>query len=162
MSADGDADKGGTDDVGPVEFLLFGFEGNRFDGTILPELAELADRGLIRVIDLAIVSKDADGEVTILEMQELPGDVAEAMIAIAGDVQGLLSEADLLEVAESLPANSTTAALLYESRVFLPFAQAVRRASGQLLMSERIPNEIVENARATLLVAAELIEGERA
>jgi hypothetical protein len=147
--------------IAPVEFLLFGFEGNRFDGTILPELARLVEQGFIRVIDLAVISKDTDGVVTILEMQELSPDIADAMIAIAGDVSGLLSEEDLLEVADDLAPNSTTAALLYESLWLDGFAQAIRRADGQLLMAERIPNDVVVAARETLLAVAELAQQEK-
>jgi hypothetical protein len=147
--------------IAPVEFLLFGFEGNRFDGTILPELARLVEQGFIRIIDLAVISKDAEGGVTILESQELSPEVADAMIAIAGDVSGLLSEADLLEIAEDLEPNSTTAALLYESLWLDGFAQAVRRADGQLLMAERIPNDVVVAARETLLAVAEMVQQEK-
>lgn len=145
--------------IGPVEFLLLGFEGNRFDGRIAPAIADLVDKGFIRLLDLALVMKDADGEVAILEMQELPDDVAEAVRALAGEVRGLMSEADLLEVADSLEPSSSVAALLVEHIWSARFADAVRSAGGELLVSERIPGDLVDEARTTLLAIAELTEG---
>lgn len=145
----------GTDAIGPTEFIVVGFAGNRFTGEIAPALAELVDSGLIRIIDLAVVSKDADGSVTILEMQELSAEVAAAFVQLEGRVRGLLSEADLDEIAEDLPADTTAAALLVEHVWATRFASAVRAAGGELVLSERIPHAVIAEARAALLAAAE-------
>jgi hypothetical protein len=146
--------------MGPVEFLLLGFEGNRFNGAIAPALADLVSDGLVRLLDVAVVMKDADGEVLILEMQELPQDVADAVRAIAGEDRGLLSEEDLLEVGEGLEPESTVAALLVEHLWASRFAGAVRAAGGELLVAERIPGDLVDQARATLGAVAEVTGGE--
>lgn len=145
--------------MGPVEFLLLGFEGNRFNGAIAPALADLVSDGLVRLLDVAVVMKDAEGEVLILEMQELPQDVADAVRAIAGADRGLLSEADLLEVADGLEPETTVAALLVEHLWASRFATAVRGAGGELLVAERIPGDLVDQARATLGAVARLTEG---
>ncbi len=145
----------GTDALGPTEFILIGFAGNHFTGDIAPALAELIDSGLIRVIDLAVVSKDADGTVTILEMQELSPEVAAAFVKLEGRVRGLLSEADLAEIAGDLPLQSTAAALLVEHVWATRFAGAVRAAGGELLLAERIPHDVIAEARSTLLAAAD-------
>lgn len=143
-------------DMGPVEFILLGFEGNRFNGDIAPAISELVDKGLVRLIDVAVVMKDAEGEIQILEMQELDEDVAHAVRTLAGEVRGLMSEADLMEVGESLTPSSTVAALLVEHLWATRFADAVRAAGGELLVSERIAGHLVDQARATLLAAAEI------
>ena len=57
-------------EIGPLEYVVVGFDGNRFTGEITPALMELVDKGLIRIIDLAVVSKDAYGHVTTLEANE--------------------------------------------------------------------------------------------
>jgi hypothetical protein len=142
--------------MGPVEFLLLGFEGNRFNGGIAPALADLVSDGLIRLLDVAVVMKDTEGEVLILEMGELPADVAEAVQQIAGEDRGLLSEEDLLEVADTLAPETTVAALLVEHLWAGRFAGAVRAAGGELLVAKRIPGEMVDQARATLAAVAEL------
>ena len=148
-----------TDKIGPVEFLLLGFDGNRFDGRIAPAIVELVDKGLIRLLDLAVVVKAANGEVTILEMQELPADVAEALKALTGEIRGLMSEADLLEVADNLEPSTSVAALLVEHIWSTRFADAIRGAGGELLVAERIPGHLVDGARATLAAIAHLAEG---
>jgi hypothetical protein len=147
------------EDLGPVEFLLLGFEGNRFNGGIAPALADLVSDGLVRLLDVAVVMKDAAGETLILEMGELPQDVAEAVREIAGEDRGLLSEADLLDVADSLAPETTVAALLVEHLWASRFARAVRSAGGELLVSERIAGDLVDQARATLTAAAQLTKG---
>lgn len=148
-----------TEKIGPVEFLLLGFEGNRFDGRIAPAIAELVERGFVRLLDLAVVMKDENGEVAILEMQELPDDVADALKALTGEIRGLMSEADLMEVADNLEPSTSVAALLVEHIWSTRFADAVRGAGGELLVSERIPGDVVDEARATLTAIAELTEG---
>jgi uncharacterized membrane protein len=143
-----------TQALGPVEYLIFYFEGNQFRGEILPALTDLLDQGLVRIIDLAVVSKDEEGTVTILEANELQADVAEALIKLEGELTGLLSEEDLLLMAEELDNNTTAAALLFEHVWATEFAQAIRNANGQLLMNVRIPNDVVEEVRDSILAAA--------
>jgi len=52
---------------GPVHYIVVAFPENRFSGQIAPALAELVDNGTIRVIDLAFVAKDANGDVATME-----------------------------------------------------------------------------------------------
>lgn len=137
--------------IGPVEYLIVHFEGNQFKGEIIPALTDLLDKGLIRVIDLAVVSKDNDGNVTILEANELQADVAAALIKLDGELTGLLSEEDLLMVADELEANSTAAAMLFENIWAAQFAQAVRNANGQLLLNVRVPHAVIEAAATAIL-----------
>jgi len=143
-----------SEDIGPVEFIVLGFDGNRFTGDIAAALTELTDAGLVRIIDLAVVSKDAAGEVTVFEMQELSPEVAEAFVALTGTMSGLLSEADLAEIAEELAPETTAATLLVEHVWATRLAGAVRASGGELILSERIPHAVVAEARAALLAAA--------
>jgi uncharacterized membrane protein len=143
-------------EMGPVEFLLLGFEGNRFNGGIAPALADLVSDGLVRLLDVAVVMKDAQGEVLIMEMGELPEEVADAVRQIAGADRGLLTEDDLMEVADTLAPATTVAALLVEHLWASRFANAVRAAGGELLSAKRIPGDLVDQARETLAAVAEL------
>lgn len=140
--------------LGPVEYIVVVFEGNEFKGEIVPALTALVDQGMVRIIDLAVVVKDVDGNVVILEGNELPGAVAETLAQFDGELTGLLSEEDLLMLAEELESNSAAAALLFEHVWAAQFAQAVRRANGRLLFSERIPHDVVEEARQAIAQAA--------
>jgi hypothetical protein len=139
-----------SEHFGPMELIVLGFDGNHFTGDITPALLDLVDRGVVRIIDLAVVSKDPDGNAVVLEIQELSGDVARTLHDLSGSRSGLLSEADLEDLAQDLKANSTIAALLVEHLWATSFASAVRAAGGQLILSERIPGAIVDAAVATL------------
>jgi hypothetical protein len=143
-----------TQSLGPVEYLIIHFEGNKFNGEIIPALTDLIDRGIIRVIDLAVVSKEADGSVTILEAGELDADVADALVKLEGELTGMLSEEDLLMVADELDNNSTAAAMLFENVWAAEFTQAIRNAHGEVLLIERIPHDVVTTVRQAILDAA--------
>jgi hypothetical protein len=140
-----------TDTLGPMELIVLGFDGNKFTGEITPALLDLVDRGIVRIIDLAIVVKDETGEALILEMQDLTEEVATAMTRLAGEITGLLSEADLNELADDMKPNTTVAVFLCEHLWATQFATAVRAAGGALVLSERIPGDVVDAARATLI-----------
>jgi hypothetical protein len=71
-----------------------------------------------------------------------------------------LSEADLQDVAHGLEPETTVAALLVEHLWASRFAMSVRAAGGELLMAERIPGDLVDQARETLMAAAQLTKGE--
>jgi len=135
-------------DIGPVEYIIIGFPGNKFTGEIVPELAKLLDSGLIRIIDLTFISKDAAGHVQVVEY-----DAVEELAAFAGldaEVGGILSDEDVAYAAVSLEPNSSAALLVWEDTWAGPFAAAVRRADGVILEGARIPREIIEEAMSAL------------
>ena len=134
--------------IGPVEYLILGFPGNNFTGQIVPELAKLIDSGLVRIIDLTFISKDADGAVQVVEY-----DAVEELAAFAGldaEVGGLLTAEDIAYAAQSLEPNSSAALLVWEDTWAAPFAAAVRNANGVILEGARIPREIIEGAMIAL------------
>jgi len=134
--------------VGPVEYVILGFPGNKFTGQIVPELAKLIDSGLIRLIDLTFISKDSAGEVQVVEY-----DAVEELAAFAGldaEVGGILTGEDIAHAALSLEPNTSAALLIWEDTWAAPFAAAVRDASGVILEGARIPREIIEQAMDAL------------
>lgn len=132
--------------IGPVEMLAVSFPGSQFKGEILPELKELSDRGLIRVIDLVVVTKFDNGEVRALEASELDRDQIEALGHFAGrlDPDGLIGEEDVELAAEVLEPGSSAALLVWEDRWAAPISAAIRNAGGVVLAHERVPREAVE------------------
>jgi uncharacterized membrane protein len=137
--------------LGPVEYIVIRFEGDRFTGDIVPALNALLDQGLVRLIDVAVVSKAPDGTVSILETQELAPEVASAFLKLTGEISSLLSEADLQELGQDLAPATTAVALLFEHVWATRFARAVRSAKGELVVSERIPHAVMAEAQAQLL-----------
>jgi len=134
--------------LGPVEYLILGFPGNKFTGQIVPELAKLLDSGLVRIIDLTFISKDAAGNVTVVEY-----DAVEELAAFAGldaEIGGILTDEDIAHAALSLEPNTSAALLIWEDTWATPFAEAVRKANGVILEGARVPREIVEQVMSAL------------
>ena len=135
---------------GPAEYIVIHFDSDRFAASILPALEDLLDQGLVRLLDIAAVARAGDGSIAILETQEMGPEVAEAFERLAGDISPLLSEGDLMELGASLPPGTAAAALLFEHVWATRFGEALRVANGRLVLAERIPHEIMAEARASL------------
>ena len=95
--------------MGPVDYLVVRFPGNKFSGLIAPELNKLGKNGLIRIIDLVFVLKDMKGKMLITEARNLGGVEGDAFSEFAHRVNEWLSEADIEVFAESLPNNCSAA-----------------------------------------------------
>ncbi len=134
-------------DIGPVEYMVVAFPGNKFRGEIAPALQQLVDSETIRIIDLAFVTKDADGEIAALEVSDLDPDVQAALERMGGQASGLFNDDDLKAAAEELEPNSSAALLVWEDLWATRLADAIRDADGVLLDLERIPHEVVVAAR---------------
>jgi Family of unknown function (DUF6325) len=137
--------------IGPVEYMIVGFPGNRFRGEIAPELAKLVNAGTIRILDLVFILKDADGSVATFEFDQL--DELAAFAAVDGEVGGLISKEDIEHAAALLEPNCSEALLVWEDVWATPFVDAVRRADGVLLEGARIPRELIETAFSELASA---------
>ncbi|WP_326721405.1 MULTISPECIES: DUF6325 family protein [unclassified Streptomyces] len=133
-------------DVGPVEYVVVAFPGNRFRGEIAPELRALVANGTVRILDLTFIKKDADGVVSYIELDALDPMEASVFDDIEGEVGGLFSHEDLELIADELVPDSSAAVLLWEDTWAAGISGAVRRAGGQLVAHERIPAEAVERA----------------
>ena len=142
-------------EIGPVEYAIVAFPGNKFTGQIAPALADLVEAGTIRIIDLAFVGKDAAGEVLAFEITDLEPDVREALEKSGAEATGLLNEEDLAATAEELEPNSSAMLIVWEDIWAAKLAQAVRDADGVVLDLERIPHDVVMAAREWVLTNAE-------
>lgn len=127
-----------TDQLGPIDYLVVEFPGNRMTGEGLRELVALVDRGLIRVLDLIFVRKDGSGGVTVLEVGELDGDGFDLAI-FEGVASGLLLKDDLHEAGDVLATGSTAAIMIYENRWAAPMVAALRRGGAECVANGRIP-----------------------
>jgi hypothetical protein len=129
--------------VGPVSCAVFGFPGSNFKGAIAPALADLVDKGIIRVLDLVFAMKDEQGDVAVVELQDLDAEQRSAWAGITDDPSGLLTEDDVDAIADALEPGDAAAMLIWEDVWAGPFASAVRDADGELIMLERIPYDLV-------------------
>jgi Family of unknown function (DUF6325) len=128
--------------VGPVEYVVLGFPGNKFRGEVAPELAKLIDSGTIRVLDLMFIGKDADGNVVSFEFDQL--DELAPFAAMDAEVGGLVSPEDIEHAAALLEPNSSAALLIWEDLWATPLVEALRRADGVLLEGARIPHTLIQ------------------
>jgi hypothetical protein len=136
--------------IGPVEYIAIAFPGNKFSGEIVPAIKELQDSGTIQVLDLVIISKDRDGNVTAIELSEASPEEA-ATLAVLG-VKGtrLLGQEDVEEIGAALDPNSTAALMIWENVWAAKFAESLRNADGILIANGRIPAQLVEEAMSTV------------
>ncbi|MEU9307224.1 DUF6325 family protein [Streptomyces sp. NPDC048256] len=125
--------------MGPIDYVVVEFPGNRMTGEGFPLLLDLVDRGLIRILDLLFVRKEEDGSVVGLEIADLTGDGALDLAVFEGASSGLLGQDDIEEAGGALGAGNSAAILVYENLWAAPFATALRRGGAQLVASGRIP-----------------------
>jgi hypothetical protein len=130
-----------TEQMGPVDYLVVEFPGDRRTGEGLPLLVDLVDRGLIRILDLLFVKKESDGTVDAIQIADLDGDGDLDLAVFEGASSGILGEDDIESAAGVLEPGSSAALLIYENVWAAPFAAALRRSGGRLVASGRIPVE---------------------
>jgi Family of unknown function (DUF6325) len=141
--------------MGPVDFLIVRFPGNKFSGLIAPELKTLEKNGLIRVIDLVFVLKDKEGNIRITEAKNLGGVEGDAFSEFAQSVHEWLSDVDIEVFAESLPNNCSGAILLFENTWAIPFKNALMKTGAELVDHGRIPPELIQKVEQDLITAGE-------
>ena len=134
-----------TVEMGPIDYILVEWPGRQPNGEVAPHLVDLVERGLIRILDLALIVKDEDGNVAGVELADL-GDGSAELSVFEGASSGLISDDDLGEAGAALEPGTSAALLIFENRWAAPFASAVRRSGGQLVASGRIPVEAIEAA----------------
>jgi hypothetical protein len=131
------------DDMGPVDYLVVEFPAGHatFSGEVLAELVALADAGTIRVLDLLVLQKDADGTVEALEIDDLDG--ADELRALETEIAEILAADDVAHLAEAMEPGSVAGVVVWENAWAAPFASAARRAGGQLIATGRIPIQAI-------------------
>ncbi|WP_411074979.1 DUF6325 family protein [Streptomyces sp. cmx-4-7] len=138
--------------MGPVDYLVLEFPGNRMTGEGLPLLLDLVERGVIRVLDLAFVRKDEDGSVRALALADVDGDGELDLAVFEGASSGLLGEDDLREAAGVLEPGNSAGVVVYENLWAAPLVAALHRAGARMVANGRIPVE-------DLLASLEAAEG---
>jgi hypothetical protein len=127
------------EELGPIDYVVLEWQGELpTTGEVQPLLLDLVDRGVIRILDIAFLTKGEDGSVVALDVGDLK-QVAAAFAEFEGASSGLLGYEDLEEAAAALEPGTSAAVLVWETRWAAPVAAALRRSGGQLVASGRIP-----------------------
>ncbi|HKJ35103.1 MAG TPA: DUF6325 family protein [Solirubrobacterales bacterium] len=129
------------EEIGPIDYVLVEWQDGQPNGAAAPHLIDLVERGIIRILDLAFITKDDQGNVAGMEMSDLAQ--IEGLDELTGAASGLLSEDDTREAAEALEPGTTAALLVYENSWAAGFATALRENGAQLVASGRIPVQAV-------------------
>jgi len=132
-------------ELGPVDYIVVEWpQGSPPNGEAFPHLVDLVDRGIIRLLDLAFVQKDEEGNVLAIDISDLNLEGDPELAVFVGVSSGLLDEEDYESAGEILDPGVAAAILLYENRWAAPFATALRKAGARLVASGRIPvNELI-------------------
>ena len=131
------------EEMGPIDYLVLEWAGDQpVTGEVMPLLLDLADRGVIRILDLAFIVKDEDGSVAAMDFVEL-AQASEGLAEFEGASSGLLGQDDLEEAAVALEPGTVAGVLVWENRWAAPVAVALRRSGGQLVATGRIPIQAI-------------------
>jgi Family of unknown function (DUF6325) len=141
-----------TGSLGPISYLVVEFPGSKMTGEGLPMLVDLAQRGVIRILDLVFVAKGQDGSLGIIQLADLDCDGTLDLAVFEGVSSGLVSQEDLAEAAPVIAPGSSAAILIFENRWATSFVQALRRGGAELIAAGYIPQD-------DLLAALEAAEG---
>ena len=134
--------------IGPVEYIAIAFPGNKFSGEIIPAIRELQDSGTIRVLDLVLITKDDDGNVASIELNEASPETQATFAALGIENRNLLGQEDFEDIGSARDPNSTAALMIWENVWAERFATSLRNADGILVANGRIPAALVEEIMA--------------
>jgi Family of unknown function (DUF6325) len=137
--------------MGPVDYLMVRFPGNKFSGKIVPELMRLEKKGIIRVIDLVLTIRDENGKLAILEAANLEGEAGAAFKELSKNTREWFSEGDIEVIAATLPNNSSAALLLFENVWAVQFKETLLDADAELIDMGRIPPETIEKVEEAIM-----------
>src|SRR5690242_7875620 len=131
------------DELGPVDYMIVEFPAgaSNFTGEMATELLDLVDRGIVRVIDVLILTKAEDGSVDAIELSDIKE--LGALDKLEAQLAELLAEEDVEHLAAAMDPGSTAGVLIWENLWAAPFTFAARRSGGQLIANGRIPIQAI-------------------
>ena len=133
--------------LGPVDVYVIAFPGNQFSGEIVPAILEQVDNGNIRILDVLFVMKDAEGEIAVLEIEDL-GPEGASYVELDIISPGALNEEDADEIADTLPADSSALMIAFENTWMEGLIGAFARAGAVPIDHVRIPATVVNEVVA--------------
>jgi len=136
--------------LGPLEYVMVAFEGNRFSGQIITALRDAQEKGIIRVIDMLVIKKDEQGNLTALELSDLSEEEARPFGFLAGGLMSIFEPDDVEATAEKIPNNSAAGLLLIEDTWAIPLKEAIFSAGAVARDGGLLPLEVVQSIEAEI------------
>src|SRR5512136_148108 len=137
----------------PIEYALVDFKGNKFSGKIVPELLDLAERGIVRFVDIAFIQKEKDGTTRTVELNDLDPKSYKEFVPLGKHVQSLFTEEDLQIEAGKLRKNTSAMLILWENVWLDNIRKAVASAGGTVVERGQISPDIVKQIKKALPAA---------
>ena len=128
----------------PLEYALIKFEDAKPTGKIVPELLDLARRGIVRFVDIVFIQKEADGNIRTIELNDLDPESYEMFVPIGEHVSSLFTNDDLQIAAGKLPEGSAAMLILWENLWVAGIGKAIQDAGGQLVERAQIAPEVLK------------------
>ena len=128
----------------PLEYALIEFEDAKFSGKIIPELLDLAARGIVRFVDIVFIEKQEDGSTRTLELNDLDPETYEMFVPLGEHVSNLFTNDDLQIAASRLPDKSAAVLFLWENLWVADLRKAIVDAGGRLVERVQIAPEVLE------------------
>lgn len=128
---------------GPGELIAIRFDGSAVPDEVRDAFLAAVDADVVRLLDLLVVTVDADRTITTIEPEDL-GDLFDVG-SFELDEQGLVGAEDAETIAETLAPGQTALVLLLEHRWARAVAYAVRATGGNLIATERIPAAVLDD-----------------
>jgi Family of unknown function (DUF6325) len=129
--------------TGPVQVLVVGFNRPTFSGEVLAEFTRLRDAGIVKLVDVLLVSRTEEGAFETLALPEGVaadfGDLAARVLGQPEDSTELEAQAVEIDtaprwsLADAIPVGATAAVALIEHTWAAPLSEAIQRAGGTLL-----------------------------
>lgn len=137
--------------LGPIELVFIRFPGSQFNGGILPALEDVVDRNIVSIIDCLLVTKTADGDIELLEIEDLDANPdVQRLQKFVAETNGLISDEDIDEFAWALEPGDSAAALVFEHTWVKPFRDALVDSGGELVANVRIPGMVADEVLAAI------------
>ena len=130
------------DEMGPIDYIVLEWPKGQPTGEAAPLIIDAHEKGIIRILDIALLAKDETGAVASVEIGTLNGDGG-GLSDFEGASTGLIGQDELDDAAEVLEPGTFAAVLVWENRWAAPIASAIRRSGGQLVAAGHIPVQAI-------------------
>lgn len=137
-----------TSEMGTVDLAVVEFSTAKFDGSIADALANIVDRDLVRILDLVLVEKTANGELNVIELADADNYITDRFDAVQGEVMWLLSDADVNGAAAHLAPDTTGLLIVWENTWAREIRRALLDSGGRLVVHDPLDIDTVARAIA--------------
>lgn len=136
--------------LGPLEYIVIGFDGNKFDGSIAREVEKVVEAKIIRLVDVVFIGRDADGTAVVVEIDDKDNPRYASFAHLLEGTMGLFTPEDIEGIMDSLPLNTSGLVLLFEHRWAEDLKDAIGNAGGFLVNRVVVPPEVLAEVSAAL------------